>query len=52
MGYYLAIKNEDSMNFADKGMELENILSEVIQIPEDMQRSQNVQNTKDTTHRP
>ena len=31
MEYYLAIENEDIMNFADKCMELENtILSEVI----------------------
>ena len=32
MGYYSAIKNKDTMNFAGKWMELENvILSEVIQ---------------------
>ena len=37
MEYYLAIKNEDIMNFAGKWMELENnILSEIIQIQKDM----------------
>ena len=31
MEYYSAIKNKDIINFAGKWMELENILSEVIQ---------------------
>ena len=31
MEHYSAIKNEDILNFADKWMELENILSEVSQ---------------------
>jgi hypothetical protein len=34
--YYGAIKNKDTMNFVDKWMELENILSEVIQTQKDM----------------
>jgi hypothetical protein len=37
MEYYSAIKNEDSMNFAVKWMELENIiLSEVTQTQKDL----------------
>ena len=37
MEYYSAIKNKDIMNFADKWMELENmILSEVTQMQNDM----------------
>ena len=36
IGYYSAIKNKDIMNFADKWMELENILSEVSQTQKDM----------------
>jgi hypothetical protein len=37
MEYYSAIKNEDTMNFADKWMGLENIiLSEVTQTQKDM----------------
>ena len=37
MEYYLAIKNKDIMNFADKWMKLENIIpSEVTQTPNDM----------------
>jgi hypothetical protein len=37
MKYYSAFKNEDIMNFAGKGMELENIiLSEVTQTWKDM----------------
>jgi hypothetical protein len=36
MEYYLAIKNEDSLSFVGKCMELENILSEVTQIQKDM----------------
>ena len=37
MECYSAIKNKDIMNFADKWMELENIiLSEVSQAPKDM----------------
>ena len=37
MEYYLAIQNEDIMNFAGKWMELENIiLSEVTQSQKDM----------------
>jgi hypothetical protein len=36
MGYYLAIKNENIMNFAGKRMELENILSETTQIQKAM----------------
>jgi hypothetical protein len=34
--YYLAIKNENNLTFADKWMELENILSEVTQTQKDM----------------
>jgi hypothetical protein len=36
MKYYSAIKNEDIMSFSGKGMELENILSEVTQTQKDM----------------
>jgi hypothetical protein len=36
MEYYPAIKNKDIMNFAGKWMEVENILSEVIQTQKDM----------------
>jgi hypothetical protein len=37
MGYYSAIKNEDILNFADKSMEVEDIIiSEVIQTQKDM----------------
>jgi hypothetical protein len=37
MKYYSAIKDEDILSFADKGMELENtILNEVIQTPKRM----------------
>jgi hypothetical protein len=36
IGYYSAIKNKDIMNFADKWMELENILSEVSQTQKNM----------------
>ena len=37
MEYYSAIKNEDSLSFADKWIQLENIiLSEVTQIQKDM----------------
>jgi hypothetical protein len=36
MEYYSAIKNEDIMSFADKWMELENILSEINQTQKDM----------------
>jgi hypothetical protein len=37
MEYYSALKNKDIMNFADKWMELENvILSEVTQTSKDM----------------
>ena len=37
MVYYLAIKNKNIINFADKWMELENIiLSEVTQTQKDM----------------
>jgi hypothetical protein len=36
MEYSSAIKNEDVTSFAGKWMELENILSEVTQIPKDM----------------
>lgn len=32
MVYYLAIKNKNIINFADKWMELENIMSDVTQI--------------------
>ena len=38
MKYYSAIKNEDILSFADKWMELENIiLNEVIQTQKDVQ---------------
>jgi hypothetical protein len=33
MGYYLAIKNKDMVNFADKWMELENITLSEVSIP-------------------
>ena len=33
MEYYAAIKNKDILSFADKWMELENILSEVTHTP-------------------
>ena len=36
MEYYLVTKNKDIMKFADKWMELENILSEVTQTQKDM----------------
>ena len=36
MEYHSAIKNKDIMNFADKWMELENILNEVPQTQKDM----------------
>jgi hypothetical protein len=36
MEYYSAIKTKGIMNFAGKWMELENILSEVIQTSEDI----------------
>ena len=63
MEYHSPIKNKDIMSFAGKWMELENnILSEVIQIQEDMYRmyslisgylphTKKVQNTQDTIHR-
>ena len=34
--YYLAIKNDDIMNFAGKWIKLENILSEITQSPKDI----------------
>ena len=34
--YFSAVKNNDIMDFADKWMELENILSEVTQTQKDM----------------
>jgi hypothetical protein len=36
LGYYSATKKEDTMNFAGKWMELENILSEVNQTQNDI----------------
>ena len=36
MEYYSAIKNEDILSFVGKWIELENILSEVTQTPNDM----------------
>jgi hypothetical protein len=62
MEYYSAIKNEESMSFAGKWIELGNILSEVTQTVKDIpcmhslisgyQRPpKNVQNTQDTIHR-
>jgi hypothetical protein len=36
MEYYSATKNQDIIKFAGKGMELENILSEVTQTAKDM----------------
>ena len=36
MEFYSIIKNEDFMNFSGKWMRLENILSEVTQIPKDI----------------
>jgi hypothetical protein len=36
MDYYSAIKNEDTISFPGKWVELENILSEVTQTPNDM----------------
>jgi hypothetical protein len=36
IGHYSAFKNEDVMSFADKWMELENILSEVTQTQKHM----------------
>jgi hypothetical protein len=37
MEYYSVIKNDNILSFASKWMELENILSEVIQTQKDMQ---------------
>jgi hypothetical protein len=57
--YYSAIRNEDILSFADKWMELENILSEVTQTQKDRHGIYSVisvfcqkklQRTQDTVH--
>jgi hypothetical protein len=61
MEYYLAIKNNNIMKFADKWLELENTLSEVIQTQKDMHGStyslivdisHKVKDAHTTIHRP
>ena len=60
MDYYSAMMNEDILSFADKWMELGNILSEVTQTQKEHKwyvlankwiLAKKVQNTQDTVHR-